>query len=134
MKVLVATASTQGDRGDDYFFALEGELVYLPMIDYAVVDRCGFAQGFAGVASAKATTTAMVVDRPDLSVHDWSIAIADGLTRQGWLEDGWSESNDELLDQVLADLEAIVEPIAPNTVIERNGTDFFPRYAAPLAA
>ncbi len=127
MKVLIATDSTQGARGDDYFFALEGELVYLPIIEYSVLDRCGFAQGFAGAASAKATTTAMVVDRPDLTAHDWSIAIADGLARQGWLEDGWSEANDELLERVLADLEAIVQPIAPNTVIERNGTDFFPR-------
>lgn len=133
MKVLVATPSTQGSRGDDYFFALEGELVYLPIIDHVVLDRCGFAQGFAGVASAKATTTAMVVDRPELSVHDWSVAVADGLSRQGWLEDEWGEANDELLEQVLADLEAIVEPIAPNTVIERNGTDFYPRHL-PLAA
>ncbi len=128
MKVLIATDSTQGNRGDDYFFALEGELVYLPIIEHAVLDRCGFAQGFAGVASAKATTTAMVVDRPELTTHDWSVAIADGLTSQGWLEDDWCDANDDLLEQVLADLEAIVDPIAPNTVIERNGTDFFPRH------
>src|SRR6478609_5270708 len=64
MKILVATALTQGTSPDDYHYGTEGELVLLQ----EPCDRdkndpagpCGCGRAFAGAASHRATTTAMV--------------------------------------------------------------------------
>ncbi len=106
----------------DYNHAVDGELVYVPEAD-CCDPSCGCDRGFAGVASARATTTAMVVDRPDLTEDDVSIALIDGLTRQGWLEDGWGEVNEELFEQYWAMLELITLNFAPGTIVERSGNE-----------
>jgi hypothetical protein len=66
MKILVATALTQGNASNDYHYCVEGELVWIQ--EPCDRDRknpdgpCGCGRGFAGAASHKATTTAAVVE------------------------------------------------------------------------
>lgn len=68
MLVLTATASTQGERDNDYHWAIEGELVWLD--PPCARDRrnpdggCGCGRGFPGLNSHRATTTAMARDLP----------------------------------------------------------------------
>ena len=81
MQVLTATDRTQGDDPDDFQHAVPGDLVRFPL---AVCDDegCGCARGFPGMASARATTTAEVVDRPDLTPWDYWVLLADDLVDQ----------------------------------------------------
>ena len=83
MYVLVATKETQGDRGNDYGWTVEGELVFVPTIECRE-PRCGCSRGFAGVSSHRATTTAMVVDRPELDHDGYRDALFDAMTEQGY--------------------------------------------------
>lgn len=84
MKVLVATSRTQGQRADDYHWALDGELVRLPGL--VCPDRlCGCARGLAGLGSSQATTTAEVVNRPDLDEDTYAGMLHSALVREGWL-------------------------------------------------
>jgi hypothetical protein len=86
MKVLVATGQTQGARGNDYHWAIEGELVHIGEV--CATDRrdpdggCGCGRGFAGLSSRRATTTARVAE---LSVDhsEYAEAIRAGLAAQG---------------------------------------------------
>ncbi len=120
MKVLIATTLTQGDHPDDYTWALDGELVYLPEADCS--DRaCGCDRGFAGMASARATSTAMVVERSDLSLDDLSLALIDSLSRQGWISDGWSSANDEVVDVLWSRLVQTLEHFPAGSIVEREG-------------
>ncbi|MBK1786938.1 DUF7715 family protein [Prauserella cavernicola] len=87
VKVLVATARTQGARPDDYHRCVEGELVWIaPM---CAKDRhdpdggCGCGRGFAGLNSHGATTTAMVRTVP-LDRADYIEAIRSSLDWQGF--------------------------------------------------
>lgn len=87
MKVLVATAETQGDRGNDFHFAVEGELVRIDTP--CATDRrdpdggCGCGRSFAGLNSARPTTTARVADLP-FSRADVAEALRSSLAQQGW--------------------------------------------------
>jgi hypothetical protein len=80
MKLLTATREGQGDREGDFCCAVEGELVILG--DMCATDRddpflggCGCGRAFAGLASRRATTTALVRDL-DLTSEDLELAIA----------------------------------------------------------
>lgn len=86
MKVLVATTETQGARDDDFCWAVDGELVYLPFLTCAT-PGCGCDRAFAGLASSKATTTAMVVERDAIQLTTYALVLRDGLARQGWVAD-----------------------------------------------
>jgi hypothetical protein len=87
MKVLVATARTQGARPDDYHWCIEGELVRIG--EACATDRadpdggCGCGRGFGGLNSHRATTTARVAEVP-LSPEDYAEAIRSSLDEQGW--------------------------------------------------
>jgi hypothetical protein len=67
VKILVATCHTQGVEPRDYNYCIEGELVWIQdpcdrdMRDPAQPCGCGCGRGFAGAASHRATTTAMVL-------------------------------------------------------------------------
>jgi hypothetical protein len=83
VKILVATSFTQGTSPDDYHYCVDGELVWLQ----EPCDRdkrnpdgpCGCGRGFAGAASHRATTTAMVVQSPLTrdDVVEWADNVAD---------------------------------------------------------
>jgi len=87
MKILVATALLQGSRSNDHHYFIEGELVW--MQDPCAKSRddpdgpCGCGRGFAGAASHRATTTAMVVES-DMTCEDIILAFQTSLCDGGW--------------------------------------------------
>jgi hypothetical protein len=87
MKVLVATARTQGDRRGDYNWCIEGELVRIGEVcaeDRADPDGgCGCGRGFGGLGSHRATTTAMIADLA-ITREEYVEAIRSSLQAQGW--------------------------------------------------
>lgn len=106
MKILTATALTQGVRDNDYHWCVEGELVRFDVV--CARDRrdpdggCGCGRGFAGMSSRRATTTALVRDL-DLSVDDLRMALAASLHAAGYHDDpdglaDVADEADELID------------------------------------
>ncbi len=85
MKVLVATHHSQGSQPDDYCFTLEGELV-TPLAVACRNPKCECRRGFPGLASSRATTTALVVDLPHIDETALTTAISDSLERGGWFQ------------------------------------------------
>jgi hypothetical protein len=79
MKLLTATTRGQGERGNDYCWTVEGELVGIhePCArDSRDADGgCGCGRGFFGMSSHRATTTALVRDLP-LTRADLTHALA----------------------------------------------------------
>ena len=86
MLVLIATHEFQGTAPGDYAHTVDGELVTAVVTECGSADRCGCSRGFPGLASAKATTTAMIVDRPGVTEEDLRDAIYDWLDRGGWID------------------------------------------------
>lgn len=119
VKVLVATTERQGERPTDYSWAVDGELVYVPD-ESCSAPECGCAHGFAGMASAKATTTALVVDREDLTLHDLSMALSDSLERQGWLSGEWTEDDEEIFRHLFQRLLVSASHFPAGSILERN--------------
>lgn len=87
MKVLVATARSQGARGNDYHHAVEGELVRIDppcRKDRDDADgRCGCGRGFSGMNSQQATTTARVAEVP-LTSAEYAEALRSSLEQAGY--------------------------------------------------
>jgi hypothetical protein len=106
MKILVATALTQGTVSNDYHFCVDGELVWIQ--EPCDRDRknpdgpCGCGRGFAGAASHKATTTAAVVES-EMTREDVVLAFQTSLTDGGWPQSWAEEVADENLG-IAADL------------------------------
>lgn len=82
MRILVATAHTQGTNPSDYHYCVEGELVWIQEPCHRG-DECGCARGFAGAASHRTTTTAMVVES-ELTRDDVVLAFSTSLPDGGW--------------------------------------------------
>jgi hypothetical protein len=79
MHVLTATAQTQGIEPDDFSFTLPGELVRLPY-GHCGDEACGCRRAFVGLGSRRATTSALVVDRPELRPLDvWNLLVGAAL-------------------------------------------------------
>jgi hypothetical protein len=106
MKVLVATAETQGDRPGDFHYGVEGELVRIDTP--CATDRrdpdggCGCGRAFSGLTSAGATTTARVAELP-LSRNDVVEALRSSLAQQGW-DPSWARGEADGLLELVADL------------------------------
>lgn len=98
MRVMIATQRTQGAVPGDYFWALEGELVTPVTASCASSQRCGCERGFPGLASSRATTTAMVVERAEITGARLREALQDSLDRQGWLRHLDDDQIQDLLD------------------------------------
>jgi hypothetical protein len=104
MKVLTATSQTQGQRGNDFHWCIEGELVHFGMV--CAADRtdpdgsCGCGRAFAGLNSHRATTTAMVRDIDGFTRDDYIEAIRSSLSQQGWDPGTAEEEADELISMV----------------------------------
>lgn len=140
MLVLVATHELQGTAPGDYAHTVDGELVTAVVTECGSSNRCGCNRGFPGLASAKATTTAMIVDRPGVSESDLRDAVYDWLDRGGWInlvEQATDERNDldanapfEYADDTVEDMvnehvDAIVEVCTSfqiGTVLGRRGS------------
>jgi hypothetical protein len=87
MKVLVATAQTQGERNNDFTYCIEGELVWIGMVcarDHNDPDGgCGCGRSFAGMNSHQATTTARIAD-VGIDFAHYAEALRSSLKAQGW--------------------------------------------------
>jgi len=133
MKVLVATNEGQGEVPGDYSWTVEGELVTLGAIECCDPDRCGCGRGFAGIASGRATTTALVVEHQHLGEDDLRAAVYDSLDRGGWIE--LLEDEGEVIDLVDDHVQEIREACAAfpvGTIVGRCRSFIFDRQ--PLAA
>ena len=101
MRILVATGLTQGVKHNDYHHCIEGELVWIQ--DPCAKDKndpdgpCGCGRGFAGAASHRATTTAMVVES-DMTRAQMVIAFQTSLTDGGWPVEWAEAATDENLE------------------------------------
>lgn len=146
MLVLVATKERQGDMAGDYTWTVEGELVTPVVAECRTPDACGCAAGFPGLASSRATTTAMVADLAHISEDDLRDVIEGALERDGWFDLlSTSESNDaddtsegegdeiasqlasELIDEHMECIAAVCARFAVGTVLGRSGDLVFSR-------
>jgi hypothetical protein len=124
MKILVATELTQGTNPSDYHYCVEGELVWIQEpCDRGRADPdggCGCGRGFAGAASHRATTTALVVES-ELTRDQVVLAFQTSLPDGGWpFEWGEDVADDNL--EIAAQLPA-------GTIIVRKLDEFFLRGA-----
>ncbi|MDY6996984.1 MAG: hypothetical protein SW019_10330 [Actinomycetota bacterium] len=124
MKILVATGHTQGTHPGDYHHCVERELVWIQ--DPCDRDRldpgepCGCGRGFAGAASHRATTTAMVVET-EMSRDDVILAFETSLVDGGWPR-SWAED-------VADDNLEIAAGLPVGAIITRRLDDLFVRGA-----
>ena len=129
MKVLVATSDTQGQRGNDFSYCIEGELVTVGMVCAADEEDpdggCGCGRAFAGLNSHKATTTAKVKD-VELSEEDYVEALRSSLAQQGWPTEDVGELATWLVQ--------LVSTWPTGSVIERRLDDIYIRTEADSSA
>jgi hypothetical protein len=146
MKVMVATKEMQGVVQGDYCWCVEGELVTGVVVACCDGDRCGCSRGWTGLASSRATTTALVVDRPGVTEADLREAVRDHLERAGWIDlvteanepAGWPDDEggpddlsrvaeepeeviSELVDEHVEAIVAICRSVPDGTVLSRQG-------------
>jgi hypothetical protein len=123
MKILVATQLTQGTSPDDYHYCI-GELVWIQ--EPCARDRDdpdggrGCGRGFAGAASHRATTTAMVVES-QMTRTDVIVAFETSLTDGGWPIEWAKEVADDNLE--------IAAQLPAGSIITRKLDSFFLRGA-----
>lgn len=148
MLVLVATNELQGTVHGDYAWTVEGELVTPLAAECDAGERCGCNRGFPGIASERATTTAMVVDRPGITREDLRDAVYDHLDRGGWidlLEEAEVERNgpdaivdvddliEEIIDEHVEAIEQVCSAYPVGTVVCRRGSLITARTTRPAA-
>ena len=121
MRIVTATAATQGQRGNDFDFCVEGELV-LAVVVICRKDRddpdgaCGCGRAWAGAASQRSTTTAMVRELP-LTVAEYTEAVRSSLEDGDW----WPEIVDDLgVREMVAHLLAVARSYPVGAVLERR--------------
>ena len=124
MKILVATGHTQGTNPGDYHYCVERELVWIQEpCDRDRLDPdgpCGCGRGFAGAASHRATTTAMVVET-EMTREDVVLAFDTSLGDGGWPR-SWAED-------VADDNLEIAAQLPVGAIITRRLGEFFLRGA-----
>jgi hypothetical protein len=121
MRVLVATTATQGEQTGDYCWTVEGELVTPVVVPCCSPGTCGCGRGFPGLASSRATTTAVVADRPDLVREEVVLAFRASLERGGWLFGLDDEEIEEVVDEHLQSVALVCESFPVGSVVRRNG-------------
>lgn len=123
MKVLVATQQTQGAVQGDYHWTVDGELVTALTAQCRSADRCGCARGFPGLASARATTTAMVVDLPHIDDQTLRGAVVDSLHRQGGLSGLSVSCQLQLIDAHLDVIDNVCRAFPAGFIVRRKGDE-----------
>lgn len=117
MKVFVATASTQGERANDYHHCIEGELVRFSEVrarDRGDPDgHCGCRRGFDGLNSHRPTTTARIAE-VSLSLADYALAFQSSEQDEGW------NPCDDCAMSLAVDMAAMALPWPVGTVLERR--------------
>ena len=105
MKVLVATAETQGERPTDFDNCVDGELVW--MIDACPASRsnpygeCCCGRSFCGMSSDEYTTTAAVHDIAGLTIADYTAALSACFDAKGWCSCCTARPLDFLVEELL---------------------------------
>lgn len=148
MLVLIATNELQGVAPGDYAHTVEGELV-TAIVTECDCPECGCDRGFPGLGSSRATTTAMVIERPGISEADLREAVGAWLERDGWVdllaqaaevdrEEGREPEDPdaviaEMIDEHVEVIAEICSHFPDGTVITRKGTRIW-RRAWPRAA
>lgn len=132
MKVLVATADSQGVRKNDFCNATVGELVtFCNECDGEEVDgRCGCRRSMAGLESHKATTTFQVVNR-DITREDFEQKLRDSLVDAGW---AGLMSQEELEAQIKEDADELLrlaEYFPLGRILEKRGRNIQTRKVKP---
>lgn len=121
LKVLAATADTQGHRPNDFCWTTDGELVTFPALicdrDLADPDNgCGCGRAWSGTNSHRATTTVMVREIADYTLADYIEAIRSSREQQGW------PTGNAYIAGVVADLLEAAESYPAGTILEiRSG-------------
>jgi hypothetical protein len=151
MRVLVATTELQGMSPGDFACGVEGELVTALVEECDDGAECGCRRSWAGLGSSRATTTAMVVERPGIDERDLRDAVGDWLDRTGWADlireateageyevDGEVPNDpdlviDELIDEHVEVIERVCRSFPVGTILVRRGDRVFAR-AVPEAA
>jgi hypothetical protein len=145
MLALVATKDPRGTTPSDRDFALDGELV-TPVVLECPDPHCDVcARAWFGLVSHGGTTTAMIVDRPDLDESQLRRALHGWLDCQGTIDlivqaadDGEYEVDgvvlddpvmavDELIDAHVAEIRSICDCYEVGTILSRMGTLVAPR-------
>src|SRR5688500_3139221 len=119
MRVLVATAATQGSQSEDWCGTVEGELVRLPVLLAGHPAGNARPKGFVGMPSRALTTTVRVDDRPDLD----ELVLA-RLFEEDWRDRGLDIGDDlrRLIGSEVCRLTQVAELHPIGTVLERHGT------------
>lgn len=124
MKILVATQLTQGTSPDDYHYCIDGELVWIQEPcdrDKRMPDMpCGCGRGFAGAASHRATTTAMVVES-EMTREEVILAFETSLPDGGWPMEWATQIADDNLE--------IANQLPVGSIITRKLDNFYLRGA-----
>ena len=119
MRVLVATAATQGRTPDDLCGTVEGELVRLPMAFPGHPAGADRPKGFVGMSSHAFTTTVKVDRRPELD----ELVLAT-LFEEDWRDRGLAVGSElrRLVGTEVVRLLQVADAFPVGTVLERHGT------------
>ena len=130
MRVLIATNELQSAAQGDFSFTVEGELVTPVAVACDETERCGCDRGFRGLASGRATTTAMVVSRPFITACDLRDAVRHGPVRDGWAalltgsscdDDDVESALEEIVDEHVDLIAEVCHSFRVGTVVQRSG-------------
>jgi hypothetical protein len=123
MHVLACTTQTQGDRPDDLFDAIDGELATFPTNECPDhLCHCTPHNRFVGLGSRLEATTVQVVDRPDLDPRRLGRLLVDHLGEVFRSEP--RITFDDLCEWAMDDLDGLgrlASAYRPGTVLGRRG-------------
>jgi len=125
MKVLVATHQTQGDQEGDYCWSLDGELVTPFVLECRSPATCGCGRGFPGLASSRATTTALVVDLAHIGLGELEQAVSDSFLRDNWITMDRLAYADVVIAAQLSHILEVASRYPVGTVVRRSGPTVF---------
>ena len=91
---------------------------------------CGCDRGFVGLASHRATTTALVVDL-EIEPGAFRDAVRGSLDDQGWLAGLSAADADEIVDDEVGTLAFVCSHYEVGTIVRRRGSEIWCR---PIAA
>jgi hypothetical protein len=132
LKVLVATAETQGRRANDYCWTEEGELASWPLTECSsepVDGACGCRRGLGGLQSHRATTTVKVAE------IESTIDEFVGQQRESYLRAGYPEVLvNSIVRRYSFELLLEAERHEVGTILERRGSELKIREGASVAA
>lgn len=122
MRILVATHKLQGQRENDFYFCVEGELVKLPFDCDKDGDNpdgpCGCRRSFSGLESSKGTTTARVEERA-MSLDEYRERMWRSHVNEGWAVADYGMTRGE--SDLIADaMMALAKPWVVGTILERR--------------